>query len=269
MNNNRIPDIMLERYVLKELDPKKTNEIRVLSETDPDIASRIMEIRKSNEEILRTYPDDKITAEITHKYNTQNISWKKQRRIPVKYLRIIPPVAVAAAALVVFILLPAVKKDVAIIDTNDITRIKGKETALYLYKKNRNGEIDLMKNNSGAKTGDLIQIGYSTMENSYGVILSIDGRGKVTLHYPANEKQSSKLPAGKKHLLENSYELDDAPDFERFFFITSSNEINIASVVFSAEMLAVERKKAMTENLTFQSLKNESINQVSVLVKKD
>jgi hypothetical protein len=269
MKNNRIPDIILERYILKELDPKKMDEIRELCENNPDIASRVMEIRKSNEEILRTYPDDKITAEIMHKYELQNPAGKRQRSNLVKYLRIIPPVAVAAAAAVVFILLPAVKKDVAIIDTNDITRIKGRETVLYLYRKNRNGEIDLMKNNSSAKAGDLLQIGCSSMENAYGVILSIDGRGKVTLHYPKNEKQSTKLPAGKKYLLENSYELDDAPEFERFFFITSATEINTGSVIFSAEMLAIERKKAMTENITFQSVRNESINQISVLVRKD
>jgi hypothetical protein len=268
MKNNYIPDIMLERYILKELDGKKMDEIRELCEKNSDIASRIMEIRKSNEEILSAYPEDKIASEITHKYESQNLSSKKQHRIPRIYLRIITPVAVAAAA-VIFILLPALKNDVSIIDPNDITRQKGNETSIYLYRKNRNSEIDILKNGSSAKAGDLLQISYSSLKNAYGVILSIDGRGKVTLHYPANEKASTKLTPGEKHLLENSYELDDAPEFERFFFITSAAEIKIESVIFSANVLAVERKKAMTANINLSGPMSESLNQVSVLIKKD
>jgi hypothetical protein len=268
MKNNQIPDIMLERYILKELDIKKMDEIRELCNSNPDIASRVTEIRKSNEEIFKAYPDDKIAAEIMHKYEAQNPTWRKQRSISIKYLRIIAPVAVAAAA-VVFILMPAVKNDVAIFNTTEITQSKGNETVLHIYRKNRNSEIEIMKNGSNAKAGDLLQIGYSSLKNAYGVILSIDGRGKVTLHYPGNEKASTKITAGEKHLLENSYELDDAPEFERFFFITSKAEINTESVIFSAEMLAIERKKAMAANLTFNDLMEESLSQVSVLIKKD
>jgi hypothetical protein len=268
MKNNQIPDIILERYILEELDANKMEEIRDLCEKKPDIASRVMELRNSNEEILAAYPEDKIAAEIMHKFEAQNASPGKRRRISKIYLRILAPIAVAAAAVVV-IMLPAVKHDVAIIDMNDITREKGKETSLYLYRKNRSGEIDIMINGSKAKSGDLLQIGYSTLKNGYGVIFSIDGRGKVTLHYPANEKASTRLDTGKKHLLKNSFELDDAPDFERFFFITSSKEINTESVIFSAEMLAIERKKAESGKLTFVDSRDESLNQVSVLIKKD
>jgi hypothetical protein len=268
MKNNQIPDIMLERYVLEELDIKKMDEIRELCNKDPLVASRVLEIKESNEEILNAYPEDKITAEIMHKFEAQNVVYKKRQIIPKIYLRIIAPIAVAAVAVVV-IMLPAVKHEVAYIDPNDITREKGSEMSIYLYRKNRNGEIDIMKNGSKAKPGDLLQISYSSLKNGYGVIFSIDGRGKVTLHYPADEKSSTKLDIGKKHLLDNSFELDDAPDFERFFFVTSLNEINTASVIFSAELLAVERKKAELEKLTFGDSRDELLNQVSVLIKKD
>ncbi|MBN2400799.1 MAG: hypothetical protein JXN64_00220 [Spirochaetes bacterium] len=268
MKTNQIPDIMLERYVLEELDIKKMDEIRKLCENDPDVSFRVMKIKESNIEILDAYPEEKIAAEITHKADAQNAALKKTRRIPKIYLRVFAPIAIAAAAIVV-VLLPAVKQDVAVIVPDDITREKGKEMSLYLYRKNRNGEIDIMKNGSKAKPGDLLQIGYSSLKNGYGVILSIDGRGKVTLHYPADEKASTRLDAGKKRLLDNSFELDDAPDFERFFFITSSNEINTESVIFFAELLAVERKKAELEKLTFGDSRDESLNQVSFLIKKD
>ena len=187
---------------------------------------------------------------------------------PVRYLRILAPAAIAVTAVVV-ISLPSINNDITVVNTNDITRQKGEDVSIYIYRKNGNSEIDMMKNGSRAKAGDLLQIGYSSMKDSYGVILSIDGRGKVTLHYPADDKASAKLVKGKKHLLENSYELDDAPDFERFFFITSPDEINTESVIFSAELLAVEREKAKTGNLEFSDPENQSLKQVSLLINKD
>ncbi len=268
MNKNQISDIMLERYNLNELDNEKMNEIRELCEKNPDLASRVMEIKKSDEDILKTYSEDKIAAEVTHRFETRTGILMKKKRSPVKYFRIFAPLAVAAVA-VVFVLLPVIKRDVTIIDQIEITREKGKDSSIYLYRKSRNGEVELVAGGSRAKAGDLLQIGYSSLRNPYGVILSIDGRGKVTLHYPASEKASAKLATGKSQLLGNSFELDDAPLFERFFFITSPDEINVESVVFSAEMLAVERTKAMTDDLSFNALNNKSLNQVSILIKKD
>jgi hypothetical protein len=74
------------------------------------------------------------------------------------------------------------------------------------------------------------------------VILSVDGRGVVTLHYPESEDKDPILDQYKKTFLSTSYELDDAPDFERFFFITSKSEIDVQAILNSAKVLAKHPK---------------------------
>jgi hypothetical protein len=109
--------------------------------------------------------------------------------------------------------------------------------------------VELLKNGVKAKAGDLLQIAYESAREIYGVILSIDGNGIVTLHYPEREDQSTVLKKGKKELLGSSYELDNAPGFERFFFITSMSEIDVADVIQKAKRLAQDVKRAKTGNI--------------------
>jgi hypothetical protein len=62
------------------------------------------------------------------------------------------------------------------------------------------------------------------------LIASIDGAGVVTLHYPANADAPALATAlaQKPTSLPQAYVLDDAPQFERFFFITSEDPIEVA-----------------------------------------
>jgi len=87
-----------------------------------------------------------------------------------------------------------------------------------------------LKNGARAKAGDLLQLAYIPAGKTYGVIFSIDGSGIVTLHHPESKGNSSILKQEKKNLLPSSYELDNAPDFERFFFITTMEEIEVQSI---------------------------------------
>jgi hypothetical protein len=181
----------------------------------------------------------------------------------------LPSLAIAAA-LALFFTMPALKTsfvNIADNDFRDITRIKGDESKLFIYMK-KNSSVEILGKGSKASAGDLLQVAYSVYGDKYGIILSIDGRSMVTLHYPTTEFDSQKLSPGNKVLLGNSYELDDAPDFERFFFITSDSEMDIKSVIYAAEVLAVEREKAKKENLVFRDSKK-SIQQVSILIVKE
>jgi hypothetical protein len=81
----------------------------------------------------------------------------------------------------------------------------------------------------------VIQLKYSAKGAKYGVIFSIDGRGTVTLHYPGGAETPSTLDAGGTHALDFSYELDDAPDFERFFFVTAHHPIDFKAVIEKAK----------------------------------
>jgi hypothetical protein len=86
----------------------------------------------------------------------------------------------------------------------------------------------------------------------------------VTLHYPESENKDPILDQNKKTLLPSSYELDDAPDFERFFFITSKSEIDVQAILNSAKVLA---KNPKTSDLAELDLSG-SYGQYSLLIKK-
>ena len=144
------------------------------------------------------------------------------------------------------------------------TRIKGMKSGLHIFRKN-NLKIEKIKNNSIVKANDLLQLAYVSVENPYGVIFSIDGRGIVTLHFPERVDESTRLKLNKKMVLPSSYELDDAPDFERFFFVTSSSELNVEKILRSAEALASNIVSAATDDLEL----DDNIKQISLTVLKE
>jgi hypothetical protein len=97
--------------------------------------------------------------------------------------------------------------------------------------------------------GDLLQIGYIAASRPYGLILSIDGRGTVTLHFPASASAPSRLAGEGTVLLAYAYKLDDAPQFERFFLVTAEKAIPVETVLKAARELAAQPQRARTANL--------------------
>ena len=77
-----------------------------------------------------------------------------------------------------------------------------------------------------------------------GVIVSIDGNGAVTLHAPRDAATSSVLEPEGATLLPDAYELDDAPHFERFFFVTAAERIPVRTVLDAARTLAGQGRRA-------------------------
>jgi hypothetical protein len=70
--------------------------------------------------------------------------------------------------------------------TPDDTRIKGTvdgRPALAVYRRTPAGS-ERLADGDVARAGDLLRVGYASGGRAYGVILSIDGTGAVTLHLP-------------------------------------------------------------------------------------
>jgi hypothetical protein len=76
------------------------------------------------------------------------------------------------------------------------------------------------------RSRDLLQLSYNGGGQSHGLIASVDGAGAVTLHFPASEGAATNL-AATTTTLPHAYALDDAPRFERFFFVTANAPIAI------------------------------------------
>jgi hypothetical protein len=98
---------------------------------------------------------------------------------------------------------------------------------LRLYKKSESVPF-LLPDGSTVLEGDEVQIQYNTAQ-LFGVILSVDGRGVISQHYPDEGVTSTRIPAGT-HVLPFAFKLDDAPGYEIFFFFTSSQPVNIRDI---------------------------------------
>jgi hypothetical protein len=70
------------------------------------------------------------------------------------------------------------------------------------------------------------------------VIISVDGRGVVTQHLPASGGQAAVLGVEGRVLLGSSFELDDAPGWERLYLVTANAPFAVATVKAAAASLA-------------------------------
>ncbi len=269
MKTNPVRDWELERYLLGELPEKRIREIEDQMKTDSKLQERIHFLKRSNEGILQQYKSADMTPKILRRIQEKKAN-KSERTKPFlnRHLFYAIP-ALSAAFVILFLVLNSPNQDFSF-SFADGTRLKGIEDIdrskphLLIYRKN-DSDADLLKDGDEAKAGDLLQIAYGSANDNYGVILSYDGNGTVTLHYPKNGTDSALLGDQKIVLLSLAYELDEAPDYERFFFVTSKSEIDVQGIIDTAKMLAHDSPRARHEKLQLSN----SYSQYSVLLKKE
>ena len=219
-----IPDWKLERYIQGSLSELDMMQIRFEESQDEVLRARIASLKKSDEEILSQYPSEKMIPELIMKAN------KKNKNKIIFYF----PMVAAAVLLVAFI--PFYTPDIASLwqspATTEIqeysengTRIKGLSLSLEVWKKTGDSAEKLV-DKGYAKAGDELQLRYSVPTKCYGIIFSLDGNGKVT-PLLANQNHSVALEAGRITLLPYAYKLDDAPHFEKFFLVISSESFDL------------------------------------------
>lgn len=266
----KINDWVLERYLLKELPGDKMEEIRLQLKEDPDLQKALEGLKQSNKEILAQNSPDIIIPGILNLYGAEKA--KKEQKIvtrakPILVRRLLYATPALAVVLVLFLfLLPFGGGDIG----KEPIRIKGErqidmtKPQLMIYRKNKDN-VQLLQNGMKASAGDLLQMTYLAGGESYGVIFSIDGNGVVTLHYPERKDRTPILEQKNKILLDNSYELDNAPGFERFFFVTSTSAIDVESVLEQANLLAKDINRARTGHIKLPQV----INQTSILINKE
>lgn len=144
-------------------------------------------------------------------------------------------------------------------------RAKGQRPVLHVYRQSDRG-AQRLKDGSAVEAGDVVQLGYVAAGQTYGVVLSIDGRGAVTLHSPHESDGDTRLAVDAgKHLLDTAYELDDAPDFERFFFVTSMAPISAAEVVAAARAQARDPEARERASLELPT----GLEQTSLVLRKE
>ncbi len=241
-----ISDLHLEQYVLGELSAGEARAMRGALEADEILRSRLEEIKRSNGEILASFPPVRMAPLIEERMRSRSAS---PRRFPPVVSFFIP---LAAAALVI---VSAIGVRGAIMQSTgggqDVTRPKI-DPHVLVYRKTAGG-IEELANGSSVRHGDVLQLAYFSGVAKYGVIFSIDGRGVVTFHLPPDytgqSQFSPELDQQGETALASAYELDDAPAFERFFLVWSSSRFDVREVRKAAVALAADRAAAAAGSL--------------------
>jgi len=242
--NRRVPDVVLERYRLSELPAAESERLERQLREDEALRRRLGEIEASDGELLRSGAPERLAAGVRREARRAGPqSGTPGRRSPA-WRWLVPAAAVAGAVvLVAVITLPAVRgrmgqpssSSPGAPATDD--RIKGLEPSLTLFRRGSSGS-EVLADNSVAHAGDLIRVAYQAAGRPYGVIVSVDGRGGVTLHLPPSGSAASPLQAGDRVLLDQAYELDDAPRWEKFYLVTGNEPFDVASIVNAARRAA-------------------------------
>ena len=235
-------DLDLERYNLRELDAGEKRRIECALAADPSLAEKAAALRRSDEELRAELPAslswEAIEKKAAAKTAKQDRAFRPDKARVVRFPRLVAPLAAAAIFLALF--LPAFWLTRG---GDEEERAKG-STELSVYLRTPGGE-DPVRNNTVVHEGNTVQLAYISAENRYGVIFSLDGRSVVTLHYPYAATDSTRLVSGRRTALAEAYTLDDAPDYEIFFFVTSPSPINAGEVLALAKKIAENPKTAV------------------------
>ena len=243
-----IPDWKLERYLTGDLPEGEMREIRELEKTDEIFAHRVKLLREDNAAILKKLPFEKLSEKMEARELGAGLNGGLNgalngagRGVGANF-RLVKFTAAAALVLaVVSVALFSQREigpdagtqvaggvqvmDVAMADASEIsggagdTRIKGLSPRMEVWKKSGDSAIQMV-NMSEAHEGDEIQLRYSVPEKCYGLLFSMDGNGTLTMHMAEGNKAIA-LEPGKMTTLPFAYKLDNAPKFEKFFFVTS------------------------------------------------
>jgi hypothetical protein len=153
------------------------------------------------------------------------------------------------------------------------TTSKGNERTpsprLWVYRQRtvaNQEQPERLSDGARATRGDVLQLAYAAgRDGRYGVLLSIDGAGRVTQHLPEpGTSAAATLRAANEIHLPTAYELDDAPGFERFLLVTSAQPFPVAAALDAARALAGQGGSARTASLPLPP----AFHQTSVLLQK-
>lgn len=241
MNHNRVPQLLLEQYLLDELKPAKKAELERLIAHSPELQTELDALKANNKTILELYPPTQIVATIKEraKERANMISTNRfQIILPKIGMALMIPLMVFASYRFIRSTSTPIHNINPMSKHHEHINIKG-EYGIKVIRKDGNHQR-VLSSNAIAHEGDLIQLKYITRSGKFGLLLSLDGNGEVTVHIPADG--TSNLKGKRQGVAPRSYELDDAPDFERFFMITSNNPIDIDLVKSSLKELKDPKK---------------------------
>lgn len=225
----RIPDLILEQHRLGELPPEESLEVDRRLPGDDDLRTRAATLAASDQDVLRVRPADQFAASVHRRLAAPQDDARVQR----------PPMWLIAATSSAFVVIAALllnRPEVASVGSTPPAvdtpgdRLKGRGPALLVFMRGK-GALDP---GATAHAGDVVQLAYQAGGNRFGVIVSVDGRGQVTRHFPLEGVAAGSLQAGGTVLLNAAYRLDDAPRAERFYLVAAQDPFTMDAVEAAA-----------------------------------
>lgn len=238
-------DALLERFVLGELGPERSESLRRHAATDDSLRARIIALGASDAAILDRYPVDAMARSIRERAAPPSpipaAGQDRMTRLLAFFapgrIRLAGPVF-ALLACGIFLLARQDRDGAAAIEEGpgntqvssstrpspsgvpgDI-RLKGAESGLAIFRKTGSGS-ELLPPRSAARPGDTVQVFYHSRRAVYGIVFSVDGAGAITLHYPEADGPAPALRIGDMLPLPHAFRLDQAPRYERFYLVTA------------------------------------------------
>jgi len=271
MNDIRISAFLLERYHIGEVTAEEKRFVETAAAKDEILAAELDGLFRTDLDFRQRFPKD-VFFSSDKDFSPRQGRRSLQKSFPRKQLKKIPralALGFSAAVVILIITIPLlVLRNPAQTEFGD--RIKGKsasepltstfngglaenvsiELSVYI-RGNNTGEGIRLADHSGVREGNTVQLVYrvsgDNLNEKHGVIFSVDGRSHVTLHYPYNTRQDTQLVSGRSVPLDEAYTLDDAPNYEIFFFVTGNAPIDVKNILTSADRLAAQIGEQINE----------------------
>ena len=206
-----VPDPILERFRLGELSAAEHAALEA-SLTEADRA-RLAELAADDAAILERYPPRVMAIAIQDKARARAKRW------------VVPTIGSAvvllgaAAALAVAFQPETMAESVDHTLAGETVRAKGHTRVLVYSEADPSSPL---ADQAALAHGDTVQLGVNVDHDAYGVLVSLDGRGVVTTHWPLDGAEAAPIEPGRTQVLPRAYTLDDAPRFERFLLHVSA-----------------------------------------------
>lgn len=242
-----LPDWLVERAALDEVPPASRE--RIARAEPSELAARVTALRDDNAAELAAHPAGPAVAQLEARLAAQARQRAETQRVRRRRAGWLAAAAASAAA-VLLVVRPGTERTPTDeggrggVEDGDGTRVKG--TPRLVAFRHAGDGVERLEQDAVVRAGDVIQLRYNAGGKGFGVIASVDGAGVVTLHYPLREDAPPQATAvaAETTTLPNAYALDDAPGFERFFFITASGPVDVQQALGALRALAGRQDSA-------------------------
>ncbi len=227
---SRIPPLLLEQLHAGELDQDTAAALRARIEAQ-GVQSELEELAASDADILARLPAPAMADAI-------------RGRARPRRLWVAAPVLAAAMGLALFALPVSPETPLPDEPVLEPTNIKG-GVRLLVFRQGPEGQQEL-RDGELARPGDRLQLMSVAGSFPHALVFSVDGSGVLTEHRVGPYQ-------GGTHALPDSYELDDAPEFERFFLVVSAQPIDAEPIFEQAQGLSPQDPLELPSELLWAS----------------